>query len=193
MSRSPPRRHRHRRAPRHRRRHRRSRWPARASMSRSPTLLKTTTRVPRSPRCMRPAPERTSSAATSPTWRIMRAWWPKSSRNGGAIDCLVNNAGVPSPARGDLLDVRPEAFDQVLDVNLRGTFFFTQAVARHMTRNRFAQRALDHHHLLGERGARLARTRRVLHVEGGAGDADEAVRAAARPGRHRRCSRCAPA
>ena len=51
----------------------------------------------------------------------------------GPIDCLVNNAGVPSPARGDLLDVRPEAFDQVLDVNLRGTFFFTQAVARHMT------------------------------------------------------------
>lgn len=51
----------------------------------------------------------------------------------GVIDCLVNNAGVPSPARGDLLEVRPEAFDQVLDVNLRGTFFFTQAVARHMT------------------------------------------------------------
>jgi NAD(P)-dependent dehydrogenase (short-subunit alcohol dehydrogenase family) len=51
----------------------------------------------------------------------------------GAIDCLVNNAGLPSPARGDLLDVRPEAFDQVLGVNLRGTFFLTQAVARHMS------------------------------------------------------------
>jgi NAD(P)-dependent dehydrogenase (short-subunit alcohol dehydrogenase family) len=51
----------------------------------------------------------------------------------GAIDCLVNNAGVPSPARGDLLDVRPEAFDKVLGVNLRGTFFLTQAVARHMS------------------------------------------------------------
>jgi len=51
----------------------------------------------------------------------------------GAIDCLVNNAGVPSPARGDLLDLKPEVFDQVLDVNLRGTFFLTQAVARHMT------------------------------------------------------------
>ncbi len=50
----------------------------------------------------------------------------------GPIDCLVNNAGVPSSARGDLLEVKPEAFDQVLDVNLRGTFFFTQAVARHM-------------------------------------------------------------
>src|SRR5258708_17546387 len=51
----------------------------------------------------------------------------------GAIDFLVNNAGVPSPARGDLLDVRPQAFDQVLDVNLRGTFFFTQPFSKHMT------------------------------------------------------------
>jgi NAD(P)-dependent dehydrogenase (short-subunit alcohol dehydrogenase family) len=51
---------------------------------------------------------------------------------GGPIDCLVNNAGVGSPVRGDLLDVAPDAFDQVLAVNLRGTFFLTQAVARHM-------------------------------------------------------------
>lgn len=52
---------------------------------------------------------------------------------GGAIACLVNNAGIAAPHRGDLLDVRPESFDRVLDVNLRGTFFFTQVVARHMT------------------------------------------------------------
>ena len=50
----------------------------------------------------------------------------------GPVACLVNNAGIGSPARGDLLDVTPEAYDRVLDVNLRGTFFFTQAVARHM-------------------------------------------------------------
>ena len=50
----------------------------------------------------------------------------------GAIDCLVNNAGVPSPTRGDLLELSPAVFDQVLGVNLRGTFFFTQRVARHM-------------------------------------------------------------
>ena len=48
------------------------------------------------------------------------------------IDCLVNNAGIGSPVRGDLLDVGPQAFDQVLGVNLKGTFFMTQAVARHM-------------------------------------------------------------
>jgi NAD(P)-dependent dehydrogenase (short-subunit alcohol dehydrogenase family) len=51
---------------------------------------------------------------------------------GSDIACLVNNAGIGSPSRGDLLDIKLEAYDQVLDTNLRGTFFFTQAVARHM-------------------------------------------------------------
>jgi NAD(P)-dependent dehydrogenase (short-subunit alcohol dehydrogenase family) len=51
---------------------------------------------------------------------------------GGPIACLVNNAGIPAPRRGDLLEVEPDSYDRVLDVNLRGTFFFTQAVARHM-------------------------------------------------------------
>jgi NAD(P)-dependent dehydrogenase (short-subunit alcohol dehydrogenase family) len=51
---------------------------------------------------------------------------------GGPIACLVNNAGIPAPQRGDLLDIEAASYDRVLDVNLRGTFFFTQAVARHM-------------------------------------------------------------
>jgi len=51
---------------------------------------------------------------------------------GGPIACLVNNAGIPAAQRGDLLDVAAPSYDRVLDVNLRGTFFFTQAVARHM-------------------------------------------------------------
>lgn len=51
---------------------------------------------------------------------------------GPAITCLVNNAGIGSPRRGDVLDIQPDAFDRVLAVNLRGTFFFTQAVARQM-------------------------------------------------------------
>jgi len=50
----------------------------------------------------------------------------------GAIDCLVNNAGISAPKRGDLLELVPEAFDQVLAVNLRGAFFFTQAIAKRM-------------------------------------------------------------
>jgi NAD(P)-dependent dehydrogenase (short-subunit alcohol dehydrogenase family) len=52
---------------------------------------------------------------------------------GGPITCLVNNAGIPAPKRGDILEVTAQSFDCVLDVNLRGTFFFTQAVALHMT------------------------------------------------------------
>jgi 3-oxoacyl-[acyl-carrier protein] reductase len=50
----------------------------------------------------------------------------------GPIDCLVNNAGVTSLRRGDLLDLTPESFDRSVAVNLRGTFFLTQAVARAM-------------------------------------------------------------
>lgn len=50
----------------------------------------------------------------------------------GAIDCLVNNAGIGSVVRGDFLELMPENFDTVLDTNLRGTVFFTQAIARAM-------------------------------------------------------------
>jgi NAD(P)-dependent dehydrogenase (short-subunit alcohol dehydrogenase family) len=50
----------------------------------------------------------------------------------GPIDVLVNNAGVPAKVRGDLLGLAPDSFDHVLGVNLRGTFFLTQNVARRM-------------------------------------------------------------
>ncbi|MBZ9801137.1 3-ketoacyl-ACP reductase [Mesorhizobium sp. ES1-6] len=50
----------------------------------------------------------------------------------GAVTCLVNNAGIQVAVRGDLLDVTVESFDRLVGVNLRGTFFFTQAVARAM-------------------------------------------------------------
>ena len=44
----------------------------------------------------------------------------------GGIDCLVNNAGMGSVERGDFLGLKPENFDTIIDVNLRGTVFFTQ-------------------------------------------------------------------
>lgn len=53
----------------------------------------------------------------------------------GALDCLVNNAGVQVQVRGDLLDVSPASFDRVMSINLRGTFFLTQSVARQMLMN----------------------------------------------------------
>lgn len=48
------------------------------------------------------------------------------------LDCLVNNAGRGAAARGDLLDLAPENFDAVMNVNLRGALFLTQAAARAM-------------------------------------------------------------
>ena len=50
----------------------------------------------------------------------------------GPLTCLVNSAGVTSLVRGDVLELTPESFDRVMSVNLRGTFFLSQAVARQM-------------------------------------------------------------
>ena len=50
----------------------------------------------------------------------------------GPIHCLVNNAGVSVLERGDLLEVSTESYDRCLDTNLRGPFFLTQRIARHM-------------------------------------------------------------
>ncbi len=54
----------------------------------------------------------------------------KTSEALGGLDILVNNAGVnrQMPA----LEVTEEAWDTVIDINLKGTFFTAQAVARDM-------------------------------------------------------------
>ncbi|MCZ2830587.1 SDR family oxidoreductase [Modestobacter sp. VKM Ac-2986] len=48
----------------------------------------------------------------------------------GRIDVLVNNAGLGTAHRA--LDVTEDDFDDMMAVNLRGTFFVSQAVARVM-------------------------------------------------------------
>ena len=50
----------------------------------------------------------------------------------GSITTFVSNAGIPSPLRGDMLDVTPEALDLVMAVNLKGGFFLAQEIARRM-------------------------------------------------------------
>src|SRR5262249_45812497 len=58
-------------------------------------------------------------------------------RHYGKIDILVNNAGcnVRKPA----LDVTWEDWNLILDTNLRGTFFVSQAVARHMIAQKYGR------------------------------------------------------
>lgn len=46
------------------------------------------------------------------------------------IDGLINNAGITQPLR--TLDIQAGNFDAVLDVNLRGTLYMSQAVLPHM-------------------------------------------------------------
>lgn len=48
----------------------------------------------------------------------------------GRIDILVNNAGIVSG--GDFLDISEEEFDNVMSVNLKGSFLCSQAAAKHM-------------------------------------------------------------
>ncbi len=50
----------------------------------------------------------------------------------GRLDLLVNNAGIGPSERLDYLATPPESFDRVVGVNLRGTFFLTQRVARYL-------------------------------------------------------------
>jgi 3-oxoacyl-[acyl-carrier protein] reductase len=50
----------------------------------------------------------------------------------GAIDLLVNNAGMAPRQRVDILQMSEASYDEVMEVNLRGPFFLTQLVANVM-------------------------------------------------------------
>ena len=47
----------------------------------------------------------------------------------GWIDLLVNNAGVAPTRRVDLLEAGEESFDRLMNTNVRGPYFLTQALA----------------------------------------------------------------
>ena len=82
------------------------------------------------------------------------AWRAAAMAHYGKIDILVNNAGcnVRKPA----LDVTWDDWNMVLDTNLRGTFFVSQAVARLMIPARLRP---HHQHRLGHERLRLRRAR----------------------------------
>jgi 3-oxoacyl-[acyl-carrier protein] reductase len=48
---------------------------------------------------------------------------------GGELCCLVNNAGISTQKRGDILELTPESYDRVMGINLRSAFFLSQAFA----------------------------------------------------------------
>jgi NAD(P)-dependent dehydrogenase (short-subunit alcohol dehydrogenase family) len=41
----------------------------------------------------------------------------------GRLDLLVNNAGITSPGRADILEATEESWEKVMGINLRGPFF----------------------------------------------------------------------
>ena len=49
-----------------------------------------------------------------------------------AVHVLINNAGVAPRARMDVLEMTADSYDHVMDINLKGTFFLTQEVAKTM-------------------------------------------------------------
>ncbi|MCB0840129.1 MAG: 3-ketoacyl-ACP reductase [Bacteroidetes bacterium] len=56
----------------------------------------------------------------------------------GNLHFLINNAGVAPLERKDILEMTEESYDRVLDINLKGTFFLSQAVANWLVEQKSA-------------------------------------------------------
>jgi NAD(P)-dependent dehydrogenase (short-subunit alcohol dehydrogenase family) len=56
----------------------------------------------------------------------------------GELNILVNNAGVAPRVRADILEATEESYDFVMNINLKGAYFLTQAAAKRMVKSRTA-------------------------------------------------------
>jgi len=70
-------------------------------------------------------------------WESVQAMVKESTEALGPIYGVVNNAGITRD--GLLVRMQPEAWQQVLDVNLTGTFYFTKAVSPLMMRQKIGR------------------------------------------------------
>ena len=80
----------------------------------------------------------------------------------GKIDILVNNAGVTKD--GLLMRMSDDDWNQVLDINLKGTFLFTRAVSRPMMKNKAADGT--------QLGGAIVNITSVVGITGNAGQAN---------------------
>ena len=61
----------------------------------------------------------------------------------GQLNVLVNNAGVAPEVRADILEATEESYDRVMNINLKGPYFLTQAAAVWMIAQRQADPAYE--------------------------------------------------
>ena len=80
----------------------------------------------------------------------------------GKVDVLVNNAGITKD--GLLMRMSDDDWNQVLDINLKGTFLFTRAVSRPMMKNKAADGRLS--------GGAIVNITSVVGITGNAGQAN---------------------
>nr|WP_321464219.1 L-iditol 2-dehydrogenase [uncultured Cohaesibacter sp.] len=71
----------------------------------------------------------------------------------GQIDILINNAAIFTAAA--IADIRREDFQKVFDINVAGTLFSMQAVARHMIERKIRGRIINMASQAGRRGEPL--------------------------------------
>ena len=61
----------------------------------------------------------------------------------GRLDVLVNNAGVAPLVRESILQATEESYDRVMNINLKGPYFLTQAVANWMIEQKKSDPSLE--------------------------------------------------